>query len=90
MKLLDATDQKAILDDVVVELPSSWTGCGALPVKKMPIKAIDIIVDDTIESTRTLQHQGCGLRGHSMILSSNVLGYGPSLRNTGRCQQQLH
>ena len=83
LHILEASSQLAVLDNVEVEIPSSWdrSQCGNLPSKRRPpYKAINIIAELN-RSTKAVQHQGCGLQGHVVFLnSSDILT--TSIRNS--------
>ena len=81
LHILEASSQLAVLDNVMVEIPSSWTQCGGnLPSKRPPDKAINIIAGLN-RPTKAVQHQGCGLKGHLVFLNASDM-LTPSIRNS--------
>ena len=84
LHILEASSQLAVLDNVLVEIPSSWdrSQCGNLPSKhsRPPYKAINIIAELN-RPTKAVQHQGCGLQGHMVFLKSSDM-LTTSIRNS--------
>jgi len=69
VQILAATN--TVLDDVVIELPSSWGYC-VVPEKKLPNKAVNVLIDAN-KPTKAIQHQGCSITGHMIFLNGSDL-----------------
>ena len=57
-----------ILDaNLIIELPKSLTDCTEVSQMKLPLEATDIFINSE-QGLKTVQHEGCGLKGHRILL----------------------
>ena len=57
-----------ILDaHLIIELPKSLTDCRVSEMK-LPLEATDIFIGGFEQGLKTVQHEGCGLKGHRILL----------------------
>ena len=72
--LYEATGQRASLDEVVIRLPSDWSGCGAMNLSRIfPDDSADVIVRSNGSGASVWQPEGCGKTGKSVFVEQEVL-----------------